>query len=147
MHGIDYVRVRCIEGGALLSILYGDLDGRETQKGGAFVYACGWLTLAVQQNQHSVVKQLSPYKQGKERMEIWERKADTAVTGSTSEEFIRDWEQGHGVMGGGNIHSQGNLLLNTGLKQYISTHLFPQNSSWSDFCFPKKTFNFYLASM
>jgi len=41
MHGIDYVRVRCIEGGALLSILYGDLDGRETQKGGAFVYACG----------------------------------------------------------------------------------------------------------
>jgi len=44
----------------------------------------------VQQNQHSVVKQLSPYKQGKERMEIWERKADTAVTGSTSEEFIRD---------------------------------------------------------
>ena len=34
MHGIDYVRVYCIEGGALLSILYGDLAGRETQKGG-----------------------------------------------------------------------------------------------------------------
>ena len=43
MHGIDYVRVRCIEGGALLSILYGDLDGRETQKGGG-ICVCVWLT-------------------------------------------------------------------------------------------------------
>ena len=42
MHGIDYVRVYCIEGGALLSILCGDLDGRETQKGGICV--CVWLT-------------------------------------------------------------------------------------------------------
>ena len=29
-------------------------------------------------------------KSKKERVEIWERKADTAVTGNTSEEFIRD---------------------------------------------------------
>ena len=43
-------------------------------------------------------------------------------------------------MAGGNIHSQGNLLLNTGLKWYMSAHLFPQNCSWSDFCFPKKIF-------
>ena len=87
MHGIDYVRVYCIEGGALLSIPYGELDGRETQKGGICAYM--WLThFGYSAEPVQCCEATIPYEQGKERRKYGREKQLQET--DTSEEFIRD---------------------------------------------------------
>ena len=77
MHGIDYARVSCIEGGTLLSVLYGDLDGRKIQKGGGICvhmwlihFDCAWTvktSMVLWSNYTRLSKEEKEWKYGREK--------------------------------------------------------------------------------